>query len=262
MSYISNFVEIAVNAGQIALRDFNLNTKTSATIDYKHGGSPVTSADIAADTYLRKACHKAFAGYAWLSEETADVYARHKASKLIIADPIDGTRAFIDGNKHWCVSLAMVENGRPILACLYAPALDDIYVAELGQGASLNNASLSFEFNKSSKLDAFGPKDMISRINTNLNINLVVRRRVPSLALRLAMIAAGGATIGLSAENSNDWDIAAADLILHESGGVLLDFKGQTPVYNKAKPVHPELFASSIPFSQTLLQGMAHSETA
>ncbi len=243
--YISNFVDIALNAGRIAMCDFNLGTKTSANIEYKNGGSPVTSADLAADAYLKTACAKAFSGYEWLSEETEDKPSRYKASKLIIADPIDGTRAFMEGNKYWCVSLAMIEDGRPILACLYAPALDDIYVAELGQGASLNNETISFEFNKSSKMDAFGSKEMINDLNSKLNINLIRRRKIPSLALRLAMIASGAATVALATKNSSDWDIAAADLILSEAGGVLLDFKGQIPIYNKKNPVHPELFASS-----------------
>jgi myo-inositol-1(or 4)-monophosphatase len=243
--YISNFVEIAMNAGRIAMQDFNMGGKTSATVDFKYGGSPVTSADIAVDTYLKKACEKAFADYAWMSEETEDSPLRRKATRLIIADPIDGTRAYMEGNKYWCVSLAMIEDGRPVLGCLYAPALDDIYVAALGQGATLNDASLSFNFNKSSKLDAFGSKEMIARVNKDYNLTLVKRRKIPSLALRLAMIAAGGATIALATEKSNDWDIAAADLILGEAGGVLLDFNGQRPVYNKARPVHPELFASS-----------------
>jgi myo-inositol-1(or 4)-monophosphatase len=253
MSNISNFVDIAVSAGRIAKCYFNLGAKTSATIEYKNGGSPVTSADLAADTYLKTACAKAFSGYEWLSEETEDKPTRHKASKLIIADPIDGTRAFIDGNKYWCVSLAMIENGHPVMACLYAPALDDIYVAEFGQGASLNNASISFDYNKSSKLDAFGSKEMIANLNNKLNINLVKRRNIPSLALRLAMIASGGATVALATKNSSDWDIAAADLILREAGGVLQDFKGQAPIYNKVRPVHPELFASSKSMAELII---------
>jgi myo-inositol-1(or 4)-monophosphatase len=259
---ISDFVEIAIEAGRIALRDFRAGELTAATVNYKNGGSPVTSADIAADNYLKSACSKAFQDYAWLSEETADTGTRLQAQKLIIADPIDGTRAFASGNPNWCVSLAMIENGEPVIGCLYAPALDELYVAGIGQGAKLNNMPLKFplNFDDEAQQSAFGPMPMVEWLNNSLNLKLVMQPKVPSLALRLARIATGAATIGLASKNAHDWDIAASDLILRESGGVLLDFEGNKPVYNQPHPTHPSLFAASKSFAQKLLQKIADRE--
>lgn len=276
-SRITRFVDIAKQAGQIALRDFKLGKTTLADISYKNGGSPVTSADIAVNTYLENACEEAFSDYAWFSEETLDTPHRLQKHKLIIADPIDGTRAYAAGNPNWCVSLAMIEHGRPILGCLYAPALDELYVASQGEGATLNGKSLTFfseafDFETHVEAPVFGPKPMVDWLNSSLNLKLNMQPKVPSLALRLAQIAVecissgstkiGLAKIGLASQNAHDWDIAAADLILCEAGGTLLDFKGQKPIYNKAEPTHPPLFAASHSVAEALLQRLSELEAA
>ena len=260
---ITAFVDIAKQAGHIALRDFKLGKPTLASVTYKNGGSPVTSADIAVDTYLKKACSEAFGDYGWFSEETVDTPHRLQKHQLIIADPIDGTRAYAAGNPHWCVSLAMIENGRPVLGCLYAPALEELYIASIGGGATLNGACLklsssSFKTENYKNAPVFGPKPMVDWLNTSLGLTLKMQPKVPSLALRLARIAVesdalGLEKLGLASENAHDWDIAAADIILCEAGGQLLDFKGQKPVYNKPKPTHPPLFAASNLFADYIL---------
>ena len=69
--------------------------------------------------------------------------------------------------------------------------------------------------------------------------------KVPSLALRLARVAEGSIDIGLVAADSHDWDLAGADLILHESGGRLTDLHGGPVRYNQAAPIHGELVAAA-----------------
>ena len=240
---LAQFVDITREAGFIALRDFKLAEQTAATVHYKHGGSPVTAADIATDTYLRETCARVFTDCAWLSEETIDNNARLSATKLIIADPIDGTRAYIAGNPHWCVSLAMLEHGRPVMGCLYAPALDELYVASLGQGATLNNVPLFISGNE--KNNILGPKPMVAWFNQRFKTDYTILPKIPSLALRLAHVSTGRVALALASDNAHDWDIAAADLIICEAGGILVDFNGQRPVYNQPKPVHAALFACS-----------------
>ena len=83
--------------------------------------SPVSDADIAVDVLLRERLAGDGATIAWLSEESIDDPARLDARYVWIVDPIDGTRAYIAGLPDWAVSAALVDNGRPIAACLYAP---------------------------------------------------------------------------------------------------------------------------------------------
>src|SRR5580658_7217546 len=105
--------------------------------------SPVSDADIAVDVLLRERLTSDGAAIAWLSEESVDDPARLEARYVWIVDPIDGTRAYIAGLPDWAVSAALVENGRPIAGCLYAPVSDEFFFAVAGSGATLNGAAIA-----------------------------------------------------------------------------------------------------------------------
>src|SRR5690606_14052382 len=104
-------------AGALALRRFGTPFKTWV----KGESSPVSEVDIEVDALLHQRLRAGFPGYAWLSEETADDPARLDARRVWIVDPIDGTRGFIAGVPEWTVVAALVEDGRPINAAVYAP---------------------------------------------------------------------------------------------------------------------------------------------
>src|SRR5690606_11321744 len=80
--------------------------------------------------------------YGWLSEETADNPSRLDCERVFVVDPIDGTRAFLRGEEYWTISLAVVENGIPVVGVVYAPALDEMYEAVAGEGARCNGKPL------------------------------------------------------------------------------------------------------------------------
>ena len=101
----------------------------------KGGQSPVSEADFAVDAFLRDTLTAARPDYGWLSEETADLPGRLAARRTFVVDPIDGTRAFLEGKSTWCVSVAVVEAGRPLAGVLECPARAETYQAELGCGA-------------------------------------------------------------------------------------------------------------------------------
>jgi len=84
----------------------------------KGAGSPVSEADIAVDRFLRERLTRLLPEAGWLSEETEDDRARLSAKRVWIVDPIDGTRAFVSGGTDWSVSVALVEDGRPVAAAL------------------------------------------------------------------------------------------------------------------------------------------------
>eukprot|EP01035_Chromulina_nebulosa_P030539 gene30539-40581_t len=81
--------------------------------------------------------------YGWLSEETADDPARLDKSRLFVVDPIDGTVAFLKGKPWWAVSVAVVENGKPVAGVVFAPELDETFTATAGGGAFLNSAVIT-----------------------------------------------------------------------------------------------------------------------
>jgi myo-inositol-1(or 4)-monophosphatase len=121
-------------AGVIARAAFGKPMKTWL----KDKGSPVSETDIAVDAFLKTRLAAIAPDAGWLSEETADAPGRLAAPRVWIVDPIDGTRAFIAGRPDWTVSAALVENGRPVVAALYAPASEEFFLAVAGAGVTCN----------------------------------------------------------------------------------------------------------------------------
>ena len=237
--------EAAREAGALAMRHFRSGEMTSAKTWSKAGGSPVTEADVTVDTFLKIKLSAALSGAGWLSEETADDGRRLGRELVWIVDPIDGTRAFLSGSPDWSVAIALLADDRPILGLVHAPAHDTLFEAQSGGGALRNGEPIAVS--SASRLagtSVAGPYPFIDRLEQAVG---AVERppRIPSLALRIARVAEGSVDIGLVSANARDWDIAAADLILVEAGGILANVDGTTPRYNQADPVHGELVASS-----------------
>jgi myo-inositol-1(or 4)-monophosphatase len=252
--------EAALEAGAIARRYFNPGGKTSARIWSKAGGSPVTEADVGVDAFLKIRLSSLLPEAAWLSEETADNPARLESRLVWIVDPIDGTRAFLNGHADWSVSIALLIEGEPQLGIVYGPALEANYEAIAGEGAFLNGAAISVSAEPDLRnARVAGPQPMIDELDRAGNAVRALPK-IPSLALRIARIAEGAVDVGLVSGNARDWDIAAADLILREAGGKLSDFAGQAPVYNRAEPVHGELLGSSRGLHPRLIEAMRSPE--
>ncbi|MBF9195609.1 inositol monophosphatase family protein [Microvirga terrestris] len=236
--------DAARRAGDLAVPYFRSGAQTAAKLWYKGGSSPVTEADIALDTYLKSQLLELLPEAGWLSEETVDDPARLGREYVWIVDPIDGTRAFASGHPDWAISIALVQNGKPILGILHAPIHDRLYEARLGEGAWSNGARLQLPEAEtfSGPARVAGPKPLVDRLERHIN---PVERlpKVPSLALRLARVADGSIDVGLVSAHAQDWDIAAADLILQEAGGRLTQLDGSLLIYNKPNPSHDEMIA-------------------
>jgi myo-inositol-1(or 4)-monophosphatase len=205
------------------------------------GDSPVTEADIASNDLLHSVL--VAPGDGWLSEESENDPTRLAARRVWVVDPIDGTRAFIAGRPDWSVSAALVVDGRPVLAALYAPVTEELFVAEAGQGAMRNGAPILVS--TGGGLDGArvgGPKRVLDRIAPASGI--VAMPRVHSLALRLARVAHGELDAAVAGGSGHDWDLAAADLLVHEAGGMMTALDGQPLIYNRPDPVHGMLIAA------------------
>jgi myo-inositol-1(or 4)-monophosphatase len=227
------------DAGAVAMRFFRgpLKSWTKGP-----GDSPVTEADIASNDLLRERLVKP--GDGWLSEESENDPARIGARRVWVIDPIDGTRAYMAGREDWSVSAALVIEGRPVVAALYAPVTEELFLATVGGGATRNGAPIMASGGATlAGARVGGPKRMLERIGQD-GTGIVAMPRIHSLALRLARVADNGLDAAIAGGNGHDWDLAAADLLVHEAGGVMTALNGETLSYNRPEPVHGVLIAA------------------
>jgi myo-inositol-1(or 4)-monophosphatase len=226
-------------AGSLALQSFGRELKRWT----KGKSSPVSEADLAVDALLRERL-LAIHDVGWLSEETEDDPARLQKSEVWVVDPIDGTRAYLEGLADWAVSVALVSEGRPIIAALLAPVTDELFLASSGNGATLNGAPIAASGGEALAGARFsGPKRRLDYL-AKFVPEIAMMPRIPSLALRLARVATGALDGSFAGPNSHDWDLAAADLLVHEAGGMLTTLTGESLIYNRPDPIHGVLVAA------------------
>lgn len=230
----------AREAGRIALGYFGNHPRTWT----KGADSPVTEADIAADRALFARLMAARPDYGWLSEEAADTPDRLRRKRLFIVDPLDGTRGFLAGSPDWCVSVAVVEDDRPIAGVLFVPVREELFEAVAGRGAWLNGLAIAVAKPPREEALRFAGPMRHFRALATAGFRLADRHVTPSLAYRLALVAAGRIDIATATGDARDWDLAAADLLVHEAGGSLCDAEGALVRYNRPDPRHPALIAA------------------
>ena len=228
------------SAGALALEASRGPLKTWV----KGHDSPVSEADIAVDALLKERLTAIMPDAAWLSEETEDDPARLSAQRVWIVDPIDGTRAFIAGRADWTVSVALVEDGRPIVAALHAPATEEFFLGVAGAGVTRNGLAIRVGAGEGlAGVRVSGPKRFVDEVAA-ATPDAVILPRVHSLALRLARVADATLDVAFAGGASHDWDLAAADLLVHEAGGLLTTLEGATLSYNGTVPTHGMLVAA------------------
>jgi len=256
LSDVDLIVGAALEAGKIALGFF----RQSPEVWWKNNGqSPVSAADFAANESLAASLRTARPGYGWLSEETDDDAERLKHETVFVVDPIDGTRGFLSGLDLWCVSVAVVTDGRPVAGVLYAPALDELFVATAGGQALKNGKPISVSKRVGDDIHRLATgEDMLKGFDPDFRKTVERVKHVPSLAYRLAMVADGRLEGTIVKRNSHDWDLAAADLILERAGGALVDLSGNALRYNRAEVSHGELCGASASQLPEFLRQLSH----
>jgi myo-inositol-1(or 4)-monophosphatase len=223
-------------AGALALQ---YHGKPGLKTWHKPDGTVVTEADLAVDTLLKARICQQRPGDGWLSEETPDTDDRLEKSRLWIADPIDGTRAFADGTRFWGIGVALVENGMPLLSSIYCPADDVLYHAVRGGGAYRNGVRLT---SPESAGPVILPRHAITAVSS-LGLPTHVSSSWPML-LRFALIAEGQNPAYIAMGNKQDWDIAAGVLLVTETGGTVTTLKGEPLRFNKPEHHQPGLVAA------------------
>jgi myo-inositol-1(or 4)-monophosphatase len=222
--------DICREAGRMALRQWPGAGHALESWE-KVPGSPVCTADLAVDAFLRRELGRLLPAAGWLSEETADDPVRLAKDLVWLVDPIDGTRDFIAGRAGWAVSVALISAGKPLVAMLFAPARDEEWSAVAGQGAVLNGRRLA----ASARAVLSGAR-VPARVLPVEDRDLVTVERPNSIALRIAMVADDRADLLATLRWGFEWDIAAATLIAREAGAAVSDAFGHALSFNKRDP--------------------------
>lgn len=220
--------QIAAEAGQVAFARWRTDIATA----HKADGSPVCQVDLDVDAMLRARLSALLPDAGWLSEESADNADRLARSRIWVVDPIDGTRDYVRGRPGWAVSIALVENGCPVIGVLDAPAREEAWRAVAGGHAWRNGIRLAAA-DRTKLVGARFPADALAKADRD---TFVAAPKPNAIALRIAMVAAGEADLVATLRWGNEWDIAAAVLIATEAGARATDALGGGLTFNKPDP--------------------------
>jgi len=210
----------------------------------KQGDDPVTEADLQVNDALRECLPRE--GEGWLSEETADDPRRLECERVWIVDPLDGTREFVQGIPEWCVSIGLVEGGRPVAGGICNPSTDRIIVGSLETGVTLNGEPCRTR-----------PLQALERCAILASRSEVKRGEwerfasapfevVPmgSVANKMSLVAAGLADATWTLVPKHEWDVAAGTALVEAAGGAVWTPDGGNPVFNRRTPRFTGLLAA------------------
>jgi len=238
---IKDIIAIAKTAGdtimKIYQKDFN--------VEYKEDSSPLTEADLASNRVIVQALEKY--NIPIMSEEGRSIpFHERKAWEYYwCIDPIDGTKEFIKKNGEFTVNIALIHNHVPVLGVVYAPAMNDMYSAKKGEGAFKNKNKLPLSINNSPEklLRVVASKSHLSD-ETQVFIDTLNSEKIEQVSkgssLKLCMVAEGSADIYPRLAPTMEWDTAAADAIVRESGKMTYQYECRRPMlYNKEDLLNP-----------------------
>ncbi|MCT7405736.1 3'(2'),5'-bisphosphate nucleotidase CysQ [Aliarcobacter cryaerophilus] len=259
---IEDLKEIALKAGEAIMQIYNKDF----SVDYKDDKSPLTEADLKSNEIICTNLQKLYPNIPIMSEENKQVSydTRKDWEYYFCVDPIDGTKEFIKKNGEFTVNIALIHKNTPVLGVVYAPALKELYSAKQGDGAYLSivNSQLSIVESKKlpyikedkSTINVVASKSHLSEETQEFIDNLALNTEHLTLvskgsSLKLCMVATGQADIYPRLAPTMEWDTAAADAIVRESGKMTYQFhskfnienpKVEKPVvYNKADLLNP-----------------------
>ena len=214
---------IAAEAGALAMARWDTDYRRWD----KSPGNPVSEVDLEVDALLKARLGALLPEAGWLSEETADNPERLAKRLLWVVDPIDGTRDYLRGRDGWAVSIALVEDGQPVIGVLDSPPRGAVFRAEVGQGATRNGTPI-----RAATCTALPGARVPTEALPKADRDLTAVYRPNSIALRIAMVAAGEADLVATLRWGHEWDIAAATLIAREAGAGITDALGQPLRFN------------------------------
>ena len=225
-------VKACRKAAKILIRDFG--EIENLQVSLKGPGNFVTASDIKVEKILVDELQKARPTYSILSEEIGEI--NNDESFKWIIDPIDGTSNFLHGIPHFAISIGLEHDKEIICGIIYDPIKDEMFTAEKGNGAYVNNKRMRVS-SRSKLKDCIiftggprqNPKDKELFFIEYNNFTSIVKtpiRKMGSASLDIAYVAAGRCD-GFWQRNLNYWDYAAGIILVKESGGFVTDFNGK-----------------------------------
>jgi myo-inositol-1(or 4)-monophosphatase len=208
--------------------------------------SPVTSADLAVNDILHTQLLSAFPHDGWLSEESPDDPGRLRKDRVWVVDPIDGTKAFIKKVPEFCISVALIEEGHPIVAAIYNPSTDELFSAIRGEGLRLNHGPADARQDDAGQLPVMVLSPWERQIGRFATLDSLTQHRpMLSIAWSLALMACNRIDAVATFEPENEWDVAAGVLLINEAGGTITDGNGQALTFNRPTPRYRGIIAIS-----------------
>ena len=235
---INIMIKACRKASKVLIRDFGEIEKLQVSI--KGPGDFVSASDKKVEKILIEELQKARPTYSILSEEIGKI--NNDDSFKWIIDPIDGTSNFLHGVPHFAISVGLEHNQEIICGIIYDPIKDEMFFAEKGNGAYLNNQRI--RVSSRSKLNncmvvTGGPRrdsnerekviEEYKKFSSTVDIPI---RKMGSAALDMAYVAAGRFD-GFWQRNLSHWDVAAGIIIVKEAGGFVTDFSGNNKYVEK-----------------------------
>jgi myo-inositol-1(or 4)-monophosphatase len=224
-------LEAAREAGRILLHHYERGARSWE----KSEDNPVTVADLESDHAIAALLRDAFPGDAILSEETVSDLARLASPRVWIVDPMDGTKEFTKRIPEFCVSIALAQEGEPVVGVILNPAANVIVSATRGGGCRRDGERA--RVSRVTRLDeavVIASRTEISRGQFEGHAGWWRELRpVGSIAWKLACIACGEGDLNVSLAPKNEWDVCAGDLLVREAGGVYVAFDGSRRRYNQ-----------------------------
>ncbi len=223
---------IAKEAGEIFREGFT----QSKSITFKSDIDLVTQYDLQIELFLKERLAVAFPEHTLVGEETSEVITY--PDKAIYIDPIDGTTNFIHGIPFCAISIGIWEDARPVAGVVYNPVLDELFYAEAGKGATLNDERIHVTDTDTLKNSLIATGFPYTKVDRGEDLEWVLQtmalvlpetrdvRRLGSAAIDLCYVAKGTFD-GYYEINLKPWDVSAGILILLEAGGKVSRVDGQ-----------------------------------
>ncbi|HEY7986181.1 MAG TPA: 3'(2'),5'-bisphosphate nucleotidase CysQ [Methylophilaceae bacterium] len=241
-------VDIAKEAGEAIMAVY----AGGIEVQHKQDNSPLTQADLAAHNIIEAGLNKLTPKLPVLSEESASIPfdIRKQWQRYWLVDPLDGTREFIKRNGEFTVNIALIENHKTTMGVVFAPALDLLFYGAQGKGAFRQLAQRPAQRIIARTFDITQVAVVGSRSHGDETLTRFLNRMGPHMlismgsSLKICLVAEGRADLYPRLGLTSEWDTAAAQCVLQEAGGKLIDMAGKPFCYNeKESLLNPHFFA-------------------
>ncbi len=249
---LTDIVHLAHRAGEAIMAVY---TEDKIVADYKTDHSPVTQADWAAHRIIVEHLSEATPDIPVLSEESAEIpyEVRRTWTRFWLVDPLDGTKEFIKKNDEFTVNIALIDDGKPVLGVVYAPALGVTYSAESKSGAWKTTAAGTLAIcTQANPTPPFrvvasrshGASEEMERFLSRLG---PVERVACGSSLKLCRVAEGAADLYPRFGPTMEWDTAASQCVVEAAGGSVTDLAGVALRYKKENLINPHFIVAGSP---------------